>query len=145
MADEWTLSQGAPAIFWSLVLQFTWLLVGSFPEHINIWTGVSMVLAAGYCAWQTATELSPDRTFNEIYIRYILIGTSYALAVAYKNPGTQVRIFAMLASSITLKLVHLYQTQSSKLVERPGFGFPQLYHWRITSKIAVHYLTYLYN
>lgn len=60
-----------------------------------------MVLVVGFCAWQTATELSPDRTLNEIYIRYILIGTSHAAAMVYKNPRTgaipnHVRIFAIL-------------------------------------------------
>jgi hypothetical protein len=50
--------------------------------------GVSMVLAAGLAAWRTATDLSPDDTLNEMYVRYILIGGSHALHMAYKNPLT---------------------------------------------------------
>ena len=86
LEGEWTLAKGAQPIFWSIVWPFTCLVVVSFPNKINRWTGVSMVLAAGYCAWQTATGLSPDGTFNEMYVRYILIGGSHALAMAYKNP-----------------------------------------------------------
>lgn len=98
---EWSLSTSARPIFWSMLMPFTWLVLVSFPDHVNKWTGVSMVLVVGFCAWQTATELSPDRTLNEIYIRYILIGTSHAAAMVYKNPRTgaipnHVRIFAIL-------------------------------------------------
>lgn len=84
--DGWTFSKGAQPIFWSVVWPFTCLVVVSFPNYINRWTGVSMVLAAAYCSWQTATDLSPDGTLNEIYTRYILIGTSHCVAMAYKNP-----------------------------------------------------------
>lgn len=47
-----------------------------------------MVLASGYASWQTATNLSPDGTLNEMYVRYILIGGSHALSMAYNNPCT---------------------------------------------------------
>lgn len=100
---EWSLSTGARPIFWSILMPFTWLVLVSFPDHVNKWTGVSMVLVVGFCAWQTATELSPDRTLNEIYIRYILIGTSHVAAMVYKNPRNgaipnHVRIYAILRS-----------------------------------------------
>ncbi|KAJ4345734.1 uncharacterized protein N0V89_011869 [Didymosphaeria variabile] len=68
---------------------FTCLVVVSFPSYINRWMGVSMVLAAGLASWRTATNLSPDGTLNEMYVRYILIGGSHALAMAYKNPLTK--------------------------------------------------------
>lgn len=48
-----------------------------------------MVLAAGLAAWRTATDVSPDDTLNEMYVRYILIGGSHALHMAYKNPLTE--------------------------------------------------------
>lgn len=78
------LEGGAPYL-----LPFTYLIVVSFPNYINRWTGVSMVLAAGLAAWRTATDLSPDGTLNEMYVRYISIGGSHALAMAYKNPLTR--------------------------------------------------------
>ncbi|KAL5375751.1 hypothetical protein DPSP01_010983 [Paraphaeosphaeria sporulosa] len=86
---EWTLSMAAKPILWSFVWAFTCLVVVSFPESISRRTGVMMVFAAGYGAWQTATDLSPDMIFNEIYVRYILICASHILAMVYKNPGTK--------------------------------------------------------
>jgi hypothetical protein len=85
-AGEWTVAKGALPIFLSIMWPFTCLVVVSFPNYINRWMGVSMVLAAGLAAWRTATDLSPDGTLNEMYVRYILIGGSHALAMAYKNP-----------------------------------------------------------
>lgn len=88
-AGEWTLSKGVLPIFLSIMWPFTCLIVVSYPNYINRWMGVSMVLAAGLASWRTATDLSPDGTLNEMYVRYILIGGSHALAMAYKNPLTE--------------------------------------------------------
>ncbi|KAF1975628.1 hypothetical protein BU23DRAFT_566314 [Bimuria novae-zelandiae CBS 107.79] len=109
--SEWTLSKGATSIFWSIVWPFTCLVVVSFPNHINRWLDFSMVLAAGYCSWQTATDLSPDGTLNEMYVRYILIGGSHALAMAYKNPCTDTvpnHTFSSLAQLKTVMLAGIF-------------------------------------
>jgi hypothetical protein len=66
--------------------------------------GVSMVLAAGLAAWRTATDLSPDDKLNEMYLRYILIGGSHALHMAYKNPLTEEVPNAVSALSVCTRL-----------------------------------------
>ncbi|KAF2636270.1 hypothetical protein P280DRAFT_473121 [Massarina eburnea CBS 473.64] len=48
---------------------------------------MSILFAAAYGAWKTSNNLSPDDTFNEIYTRYILIGSSHILSMAYQNDG----------------------------------------------------------
>ena len=86
MEDEWSLSVGARPIFSSIVLHTSWLFVHSFPYRIDRWTRVFIVLGAGFCAWHSAEDLSPDDTFNEIYIRYMLLATSHNVAMAWKSP-----------------------------------------------------------
>ena len=130
---EWSLSTGVRPIFWSIILPFTWLVVVSFPDHVNRWTGLSMVLAAGFCAWQTATELSPDRTLNEVYIRYILIGTSHAAAMVYKNPRTgaipnHVRIIAMLIFLDPFELMGSICSEYSLALEKFSSKYTLLFY-----------------
>lgn len=67
------------------MLHFSWLFVNSFPNYLNQWVGVSMILAASLCSWQTVHDLSPDYTFNEIYMRYMLLASSHNVAMVYKN------------------------------------------------------------
>ena len=84
---EWNLSNGAQPILWSLIFCFTCLLIVSFPTQINRWTGMAILFAAAYGAWQTSDNLSPDDTLNEVYTRYILIGSSHLLSMTYQNDG----------------------------------------------------------
>ncbi|KAF2643036.1 hypothetical protein P280DRAFT_515473 [Massarina eburnea CBS 473.64] len=50
---------------------------------------MSVLLVSAYGAFITSHNLSPDDTFNEIYTRYILIGSSHILSMAYKNNGSR--------------------------------------------------------
>jgi hypothetical protein len=59
----------------------------SFPYRFDRWLAVTMVLASGYAAFVTSDDLSPDDKLNEIYKRYVLIGGSYMLSMAYKLNG----------------------------------------------------------
>ncbi|KAF1960938.1 hypothetical protein CC80DRAFT_489168 [Byssothecium circinans] len=82
---EWTLALGAQPFLWSVIFCFTCLVIVSFPEYISRRTGMIILFVAAYGAWQTSENLSPDDTFNEIYTRYILIGSSHILSMAYQN------------------------------------------------------------
>lgn len=85
--DEWSLSQASQSLTFSLIFPFTSLLIMSFPYRFDRWLAVTMVLASGYAAFVTSDDLSPDDKLNEIYKRYVLIGGSYMLSMAYKLNG----------------------------------------------------------
>lgn len=82
-----TLSTHAQGIIWSLIFVTTCYIIVTFPTHLNRWTSISLLLTAGYGAFKTSLDLSPDDTLNEIYARYIIIGGSHILHMAYKNKG----------------------------------------------------------
>ncbi|KAL1597924.1 hypothetical protein SLS60_008412 [Paraconiothyrium brasiliense] len=48
-----------------------------------------MVLTSAYAAFVTSDNLSPDDALNEVYTRYIIIGGSYMLSMAYKINNEQ--------------------------------------------------------
>jgi hypothetical protein len=47
-----------------------------------------MLAVSAYSAFRTSDNLAPDDTFNEIYTRYILIGSSHILSMCYQNNGS---------------------------------------------------------
>ncbi|KAF2712586.1 hypothetical protein K504DRAFT_488980 [Pleomassaria siparia CBS 279.74] len=92
MADSeelWTLAEGAQPLLWSMIFCFTCLVVVSFPSYFNRWISISMLVISAYGAFQTSHNLSPDDTLNEIYTRYILIGSSHILSMCYQNNGSK--------------------------------------------------------
>lgn len=84
IATEWTLVEGAQSIFFAIVFPFTSLVLMSFPQTFDRWVAVTVVLLSAYAAFVTSDHFSPDDTLNEVYTRYILIGGSYMLSMAYK-------------------------------------------------------------
>lgn len=73
---------------WAVIWVSTCYIIVSFPHYLNRWTSISLLFTAGYGAFKTSTDMSPDDTLNEIYTRFILIGGSHILHMAYNSKGS---------------------------------------------------------
>lgn len=87
--EDWSLFEGARALLFAIFFPFTSLLLVSFPQKFDRSIAITLVLSSAYAAFVTSDHLSPDDTLNEVYTRYILIGGSYMLSMAYKIDPTK--------------------------------------------------------
>ncbi|KAF1979124.1 hypothetical protein BU23DRAFT_595108 [Bimuria novae-zelandiae CBS 107.79] len=83
---EWTLTSAAQPIAWAFSFCFTCLAVGCLPE-LNRWTGFLLLVAPAYGALQTSPKLSPDDFFNDTYSRFVIILSSYIVALCFMPGG----------------------------------------------------------
>ncbi|CAI6336766.1 unnamed protein product [Periconia digitata] len=74
-------------LIWCVIWILTCWIIVSFPHRLDRWASISLLFTAGYGAFKTSADLSPDDTLNEIYTRFILIGGSHILHLTCKSKG----------------------------------------------------------
>jgi hypothetical protein len=95
MADtaraEWTPTLALPSIFWLATLIFTCMCIASFPFfssfplRLDRWTALSVLVVPTGGAFRTAQDLTPDDTFNDIYLRFVIILVSHITYVSFRD------------------------------------------------------------
>ncbi|KAF2688439.1 hypothetical protein K458DRAFT_148106 [Lentithecium fluviatile CBS 122367] len=87
--EEWSLSTAAWPLFWFAALIFTCLIITSFPNQLNRWTAVSILMVPTSGAFRTADGLSPDDVLNDVYLRFVIILASHITALCFRDapPG----------------------------------------------------------
>lgn len=88
--EPWIMREAAWPLFWFAFLIFTCLVITSFPSRLNRWTAISILVVPTCGAFQTARELSPDDTLNDIYLRFVLILASHITCLCFRDtsPGS---------------------------------------------------------
>jgi hypothetical protein len=95
MADtarpDWTPTLALPSILWLAALIFTCVCIASypffssFPIRLQRWTALSILIAPTAGAFRTAQDLTPDDTFNDIYLRFVIILVSHIIYVSFRD------------------------------------------------------------
>jgi hypothetical protein len=88
--EPWSMRVAALPLFWFAFLIGTCLVIVSFPRRLNRWNAVSILIIPACGAFQTGKDLGPDDTFNDIYLRFIIILTSHITYLSFKDasPGS---------------------------------------------------------
>lgn len=88
--EDWSLSLAAWPLFWSASLLSTCLVIASFPNRVNRWAAISILIVPASGAFRTGTDFSPDDTLNDIYLRFVIILMSHTAYLCFKDisPGS---------------------------------------------------------
>ncbi|KAH7068390.1 membrane bound O-acyl transferase family-domain-containing protein [Paraphoma chrysanthemicola] len=140
--ESWRPSDLLPAVLWGITLVVTSLLIVTFPQHLNRWTGISILIVPACGAFQTGHNIFPDEVFVDYYLRFIIILSSHITWLAFRDSPTS----ATNPTSVKgkPKKVHSLWLHGYKLLFNPrGVGteweVPNLWPgYRYTTEITKH-------
>jgi hypothetical protein len=88
--EPWSPKDTLAAFLWCIALVLTSLFIVSFPQQLNRWTAISMLLVPACGAFQTGDTIFPDEVFVDYYLRFILILSSHITWLAFREASTTV-------------------------------------------------------
>ncbi|KAH7092333.1 membrane bound O-acyl transferase family-domain-containing protein [Paraphoma chrysanthemicola] len=85
---SWQPSDSLPAFLWGITLVITSLLIVTFPQHLNRWSAISILIVPACGAFHTGDNIFPDEIFVDYYLRFITILSSHITWLAFRDPST---------------------------------------------------------